>query len=189
MRFSVARAHITDKHMLRSSASRIISEMRPYSEAVCIVMRSQKIGIARSDPYLSSASALSDIDVRRGRIGAKLQHALKDIPVGALFFGLPMQGFGSDDHHGQLIRQRRTIARVVSKLHKLGTTRTWLIPYCLRDRRVSILEARKEQRENEQWDAVGLIGHAGSASASIHAAVALQDLLDEETGGWPNTFG
>ena len=39
------------------------------------------------------------------------------------------------------------------------------------------------------WAAGARSFSAAYVGAEVHAAVALQSLLDEEMGGWPNTFG
>ena len=41
------------------------------------------------------------------------------------------------------------------------------------------------------WDAVGVPQHGPLARVppAVHAAAALQCVLDEEMGGWRNTFG
>ena len=194
-------------------AGRLLSALRPYTEAVCCVhVRRGRIGLARSDPYLSCAIAIGELRAPRPRAAtARLRRALADVPVGLLLLGLPIRRGGSGaavaaattaaaaapptPPRGLAPSRRRALARA------LAAVRPEAVRLCAWDARTSLGSAQREQRINTQWDGVGDLsggrpwaagGSASSARrvcAGTHAAVALQSLLDSEMGGWPNTFG
>ena len=57
------------------------------------------------------------------------------------------------------------------------------------DARTTIADARREAADNDQWVETGVSEVRRRAAPHVHAAVALQAALDQEMGGWPNTFG
>lgn len=195
-------------------AGRVLSSMRAYRDVVCCVCLGERrrssvtIGIARSDSYLSSATAFSTIRVgtaNSGRLGSALRRELADVPVGALLLALPLRGVNSPRRE----RQRRVVARALSALGPGVGSRAralgWRVPKVAWNERTSSLVAWHSQRTNPQWEGVGSLAGArpwaasdapgftakgaSGPCASVHAAVALQGLLDQEMGGWPNTFG
>ena len=192
-------------------ATILLSAMRPYTEVVCCVrLDRRRIGLARSDPYLSCATALPEISSMRGSLSAlraALREALADVPVGLVLFGLPMRrgaggggGVGGGGGGAAHRRQRRLLARALARAAPTLFARAGL--GCAWDKQLSMREARREQRKSEQWDSIGCpdAGRPWAArgggvraerrvGAGVHAAVSLQTFLDEETGGWPNTFG
>jgi hypothetical protein len=102
--------------------------------------------------------------------------------IGLVIVALPLRGRQSVQQ--LVLRSRRLLGRALSRA---GFTR----PQCRMmawDRRLTLDAAQREQRRNELWQIDGLM-HSRTIRPSTHAAVALQDLLDEEMGGWPNTFG
>ena len=74
---------------------------------------------------------------------------------------------------------------------------------CMWDRRLHAATVRDKCTTSDLWEAVGsgLTDAAATAAdlcegglprplpPELDAAIALQDCLDEEMGGWPNTFG
>ncbi len=56
--------------------------------------------------------------------------------------------------------------------------------------RLTILQAQALADNNPLWDEVGLFDSTPDKHpAGMQAAVMLQHMLDEECGGWANTFG
>ena len=138
-----------------------------------------RVGLARSDPYLSKATTMAP--ARPTALG--LRRALySGAQIGLVIVALPLRGRQSVQQ--LVLRSRRLLGRALSRA---GFTR----PQCRMmawDRRLTLEAAQREQRRNELWQIDGLM-HSRTIRPSTHAAVALQDLLDEEMGGWPNTFG
>mmetsp|Transcript_24971 Transcript_24971/g.67000 ORF Transcript_24971/g.67000 Transcript_24971/m.67000 type:complete len:91 (+) Transcript_24971:313-585(+) len=65
---------------------------------------------------------------------------------------------------------------------------------CVWSRRLTEAEVDTNCADNPLWEAIDSARLAERArgtetSAAVMAAITLQDLLDEEMGGWPNTFG
>lgn len=223
----------------------MLSSMPPYSEVVCCVCTTEHrrrsalaagsgrravrarprcrpvLGIARSDPYLCSASAAGELPLRGTTRASSLGYALRaalarEVPAaGAILLALPMQGRPS--RTGRHEWQRRRIVRALQQQQPWcggsGGGRRWRgrVPLIAWDARASLIEASLELRTNILWQGVGslhararpwvakaiptsgrlAIGstRANAPTVDVQAAVALQCLLDAETGGWPNTFG
>lgn len=161
-------------------AGRLLSSMPPYTEVLCVASTGlHRVGLARSDPYLSKATTMAP--ARPTALG--LRRALySGAQIGLVIVALPLRGRQSVQQ--LVLRSRRLLGRALSRA---GFTR----PQCRMmawDRRLTLEAAQREQRRNELWQIDGLM-HSRTIRPSTHAAVALQDLLDEEMGGWPNTFG
>ena len=161
-------------------AGRLLSSMPPYTEVLCVASTGlHRVGLARSDPYLSKATTMAP--ARPTALG--LRRALySGAQIGLVIVALPLRGRQSVQQ--LVLRSRRLLGRALSRA---GFTR----PQCRMmawDRRLTLDAAQREQRRNELWQIDGLM-HSRTIRPSTHAAVALQDLLDEEMGGWPNTFG
>ena len=80
------------------NAGRMLASLPPYSEVICVVShRSRRggapvVGLARSDPYLSTATPLGQVSGSTpGRLSRALRRALSFQPVGALVLGLPLR--------------------------------------------------------------------------------------------------
>ena len=163
--------------------------MRPYSLAVCVVRTSTgAIGVAKSDPYLSTATPIAALALPLA--SEDLHSVLQGLPIGVLVLGLPVcgtEGYAAG---------RRALAESV--LHTSGASTTAVC--CMWDRRLAAATVLDKCAASDLWEAVG----NGLAEASadgvegglprplppeLDAAIALQDCLDEEMGGWPNTFG
>ena len=158
-------------------AGRVLAAMRPYTEVLCLVRTSRScVGLAKSDPYLSSAESLGEVDALRP---LALREAIEGFRVGLVVLGLPLLGNG----HSQTRFHRRHLAQVLAR-HK-----AWRpgVRYLAWDSQLSPDSALRECLTNMQWSAVGRLDEK-PLSAGTQAAVALQNLLDEEMGGWPNTF-
>jgi hypothetical protein len=49
---------------------------------------------------------------------------------------------------------------------------------------------RQQQEEPELWEAVGVpLDGSSKVPPAVQAAASLQSVLDDEMGGWRNTFG
>ena len=105
-------------------------------------------------------------------------------PVGLVVLALPLRGRQAVQQH--VLRSRRLLSRALLRVGSAAwSPRVRLVTW---DKRLTLEGARRERLQNDQWEAVdGLFG--SRVCPSTHAAVALQDLLDAEMGGWPNTFG
>ena len=172
----------------RKSPSLLLSQMTPYSVAVGFVRSGGRLGIAYSDPYLSCATPLASLPTR-----AKpwdVAAALQGIPVGVLVLGLPIRGGqnGSRDDVAAL-------QSMATHLHRQTGSPLGAVQQCVWRRRMSASEVRSQCTDNALWQEIASAvgddcrrGGAGVAPAAM-AAISLQDLLDEEMGGWPNTFG
>ena len=118
-----------------------------------------------------------------------LQQALQDTPVGALLVAAPLQRHSSATTRfprATAALQRSLEARL-ARCSSLG-----LLPRILGPP-TTLAHARTQQLEEpELWEAVGVPLQGGSSSKvppAVQAAAALQSVLDEEMGGWRNTFG
>ena len=162
------------------SASRrvggLLSSMPPYSEVVCFVSTGlRRVGLARSDPYLSRAIAMDAVRLTP----LALRGALATCSVGLVVLALPLRGRHAVPRHVHRLRRAlsRTLARAPGGRPHVAVA--W-------DRRLTLADARRESVRNDLWEIDGLDG--ARVRPSVQAAVALQDLLDEEMGGWPNTY-
>lgn len=183
--------------------------MRPYTEVVAAVCLGRgRVGLARSDPYLSCATQIAELPTTSLRASAHaLRRALTDVPIGLVLVGLPMRrraGYAYAATDADHRRHRRSLARLLLRAVPSLARRAKL---CGWDTRMALSEARHEQLTNEQWEGIGGLDAGAPWSARVprgrpvsaacpwrvcagaHAAVSLQSLLDEEMGGWPNTFG
>ena len=173
------------------------------------------VGLARSDPYLCSANAVGELALRATTRPSSLAYALRAAlaqdatPVGAILLALPMHGRPNrTPRHEQ---QRRVLARSLQRAWSGGTGPRGRVPLIAWDTRSRLFDASLQHRDNILWQGVGSLRGCGrpwaaaavstsgkldmgstratAPSAGTQAAVALQCLLDAETGGWPNTFG
>ena len=169
-----------------------LSRMRPYSIAVCIVRTNAgAIGVAKSDPYLSTATPIAALQASP-LASEDLRSVLQGLPIGAFVLGLPVcgtEGFAAE---------RRALAQSV--LHTNGASTT--AACCMWDRRLAAGTVLDKCATSVLWEAVDhRLADAAIAAdrfedglpcplpPELDAAIALQDCLDEEMGGWPNTFG
>lgn len=174
-----------------ASASHHLRNLRPYTLVLSIIRptcRSRKIGIALSDPYLSCVESSRQLNsVRMLRIGRFIDASR----IGLVVFGLPLRFRNSTLKHAAAAR--RMLARTIGRV-RLGSSNCPAVCY---DKRMTLREAQREERANSQWSALrelrgaatGTQHYERGVALSMHAAVALQNLLDDEYGGWPNTFG
>ena len=100
--------------------------------------------------------------------------------------GLPVQG------QEAFAAGRAALAESVLHMNANGGGTAATVYCALWDRRLAAAEVR-EKCESDLWEAVRR-GFDVTDTSSAHppqldAAVALQDCLDKEMGGWPNTFG
>lgn len=119
-----------------------------------------------------------------------LQQALQDTPVGALLVAAPLQRHGSSGTprfpRATAALQRSLEARL-ARCSSLG-----LLPRILGPPTTLAHSRTQQLEEPELWEAVGVPPLGGSSSKvppAVQAAAALQSVLDEEMGGWRNTFG
>ena len=173
--------------------------MRPYSVALCLVRTSRGIGIAHSDPYLSTATPLATSPA--DATAADLRSLLEGLPVGVVVLGLPTCGHPSRTQSRDEEEDRRVA--LAEHLHAGG-----LLPsstaFSMWDRRLTAEEIRHHCSTSDLWESISSALRASDALPDakgacpsetapllpeLEAAIALQDLLDEEMGGWPNTFG
>ena len=143
--------------------------LRPYTVVVSVCRVGRSIGVAKSDPYLSAATAVGSATRR-----SELRHLLADIPVGAIVIAQPMHGCRAFAH--------RPLAQSLARINRDCRFVAW-------DARATLADARREAADNDQWVETGVSEVRRRAAPHVHAAVALQAALDQEMGGWPNTFG
>ena len=72
---------------------RVLSTMQPYTDVICCVLPgARRLGLARSDPYLSTAHTLADVKGGTPRqLVTRMRDALAGVSVGALLLALPQQ--------------------------------------------------------------------------------------------------
>ncbi len=100
-------------------------------------------------------------------------------------------------HESAEFRSQRTSARVAPAISALADSYleslVGLLPHTHWPARLTILQAQAVAKNNPLWDEVGLCENDDLAAEThpvgVQAAVMLQHLLDEECGGWANTFG
>lgn len=120
---------------------------------------------------------------------------VQDLSIGLLVFGLPSGDLAPSEDFAV---GRRTLAESVLRMHG-GSIASAVC--CTWDRRLSTAAIHEKCATLDLWEPVcdGLAA-AGAMSAfeggaarlvppQLDAAIALQDCLDEEMGGWANTFG
>lgn len=166
--------------------------MRPYSLIASVCRVGRTVGVAISDPYLSCAAPLCAVQSAQP---LAVQEALRRKPIGALLLALPLE-----HHHRPRSRQRRLAALLRRALGtRLSTSAVAIgrLPM-IRAAPTALAEVFGKARDApELWSEVGLPEAQPDASTrlspmlppAVHAAATLQVVLDEEMGGWPNTFG
>ena len=147
----------------------ILATLRPYTVIVSVCRVGRSIGIAKSDPYLSAATAVGS-----ATRWSELRRLLADIPVGAIVVAQPLHGCRAFAH--------RPLAQSLARTNRDCRFVAW-------DARTTLADARREAADNDQWVETGVSEVRRRAAPHVHAAVALQAALDQEMGGWPNTFG
>jgi RNase H-fold protein (predicted Holliday junction resolvase) len=199
--------------MLRaqSLAGRTFAQQVAYTDVYCCVCvpsyrnAAVQLGFAKSDPYLSTATALGTIVGHSpSRLARKLSNMLSRSNVGSLFFALPHQC--ANTRRTQALRWRRGVARALMRQPDLSSLwrRVQFVAWDGRrwhdnnshGRAAWREQGSNEQGSNEQWvDARALSkpwASDASASASsrmlrsepgLQAEVALQSALDQEMGG------
>ena len=176
-------------------ASSVLSTLRPYTEVLCCVRVGRRLGLARTDPYLSCAEAIGEgLPLARAQLSSTLRAALAQLPLGAVALALPLRRTGGPGRPRLATARRRRLVRAITDA---APALRRLRPLAI-DQRLDLVTAAQQQRSNVQWQATGPItqpqhayrsvwGRRARPTASVHAAVALQNLLDEHMGGWPNS--
>ena len=171
----------------RKSPSLLLSKLTPYTVAIGLVRSGRRIGIAYSDPYLSCATPLASLPARA--TPWEVAAVLQGIPVGVVVLGLPpSRSRASSDDAGAL----RSMAM---HLQRQAGSPLVAVQQCVWRRQVSADEVRAQCADNALWQEIASAvaerprGGGGAAAPAVLAAISLQDLLDEEMGGWPNMFG
>ena len=179
-----------------SPLSRALQTMPPYSVALCAVRRGSSLGFAASDPYLSCASPLTVLPVLGG--GLDVHEALRtavgmleeerSLKAGVLVLAPPML-LRDDGADSEAEAARRARDNLVHDTISVSPSRNDYHAVCVREELLSLETARRQLSGPlaDLWEQVGELSSA--AAADVHAAAVLQDVLDEEMGGWPNTFG
>lgn len=170
-----------------------LARMRPYSAALCIVRSRQRIGFAHSDPYLSTATPIATANFDASP--SDLRHLLEDVSVGLIVLGsAPALDFSS--YKEQLILPESVQAISSNSIsccewecnltleevrYHCSTSDHWENVSTALNGSGTMLAKELQERTNQPSHTLLLPHHA--------AAIALQHLLDEEIGGWMNTFG
>jgi uncharacterized alpha-E superfamily protein len=115
--------------------------------------------------------------------------------VGTIVFAQPLtsrwSGGAVDFGHKDIALTHHMLALQLQQHSEVAS-----LPLCVWDRQLTAREVRQKCASEELWEAIAeqwpsewSRRRANAVEPSLLAAVALQDLLDEEMGGWPNTFG
>ena len=108
----------------------------------------------------------------------ELPAALSELRIGALVLAEPLRDRPTPSD--SITSRQQRLLQAILRAGRSEPCVAW-------DRTLSLQCAISRQRENEQWSDVGEL--STKSSFGVHAAVALQDLLDEHMDGWRNTFG
>ena len=187
-RLRKTRRRSTMAHRPAKAAGRVLAGMRPYSLVVSVCRVGRSVGVAISDPYLSCAAPLCTVPSARP---LALQEALRSRPIGALLLGLPLEH--RHRPHGRQRRLAALLRRTLGMRLSLSAVAVGRLP-TIRAAPTALAEVfGKAHDAPELWSEVGLPDKQPDASMrlspAVHAAATLQAVLDEEMGGWPNTFG
>lgn len=161
--------------MIVLSPSVMLSKLTPLKSILCLIKTPVCFGIAVSDPYLSSASAIADVE-RISQVESIIQN---HGGVGAMAFALPLRNSLDDElRQGDLHAIRK----------KMLCREGWNVPIgVVIEEQLSLEEAIQIAEEDpDQWDDIDF----ADKSLSTEAAIALNHFLWIQTGGWrTNTFG
>ena len=170
-----------------------LARMRPYSAALCIVRSRQRIGFAHSDPYLSTGHSIATANFDASP--SDLRHLLEDVSVGLIVLGsAPALDFSS--YKEQLILPESVQAISSNSI----SCCEWECNSRSQKVKISLLDLRPLGKMSAQHSTdpepclqksckKGPTNQVTRCSLPHHAAaIALQHLLDEEIGGWMNTF-
>ena len=113
----------------------VLATLRPYTVLVSVCRVGRSIGIAKSDPYLSAATAVGS-----ATRWSELRRLLSDIPVGAIVVAQPM--------HGCRAFAYRPLAQSLARINDCRFV-AW-------DARTTLADARREAADNDQWLETGV---------------------------------
>ena len=188
-----------------------LRKMRPYSVALCALWSSRHstgsapttelIGYAHSDPYLSTATPLATTNLDAPPVD--MQKLLEEIPPVGLIVLCSIPALDATSSCIQSISARQSLGDSILQsgaLAERGLRCCWwdcdlgaddVLHHCLTsDLWETIRSELFLDRANGGDDHDPMRMPLPLPPAPHHAAaIALQHLLDEEMGGWPNTFG
>lgn len=170
--------------------SSLLSRIPPYSLAISLVRCGPRIGVAHSDPYLSCAQPLTSLPSHI--TPWELASVLRGLRLGLLVFALPLR----ERPNTPSTSTRHAIAdmhEMASRLHRMRGTPVHSVPQCVWARRCTPRVVQEQCSNNALWQEIESARPKHQdfrrMPPAVVAAIALQDLLDEEMCGWPNTFG
>ncbi len=195
---------------LSTKTSLLVRRLTPYKTIACIVPTSTNYsqskssthtttykttptsrtttsklpGVAASDPYLSVANPLRTTHTPRVT-NHELSRLLHDAKVGLLLVAQPL---GRRNERATPGDRRRRDALAGALRRQLGSA----VAVGVVDSSLTRAEVLSKERENPwMWEAVGISTVPRYLPPPLHiqAAAQLQVVLEEESGGWPNTFG
>lgn len=178
----------------------LLARMRPTTRLLGLVSASPPtvlspayFGVAISDEYLSFAQPLQPAALDT----SELVDLLAPHEIGGVALLEPL--FGSRRPAGEAIISWQAALSAAGAASATGDIMLALadMPHSHWPARISPAEAQSMAQDSILWDEVGLpeaFGTGGTCNQQllqpgIEAAAVLQHLLDEECGGWANTFG
>ena len=172
--------------MLLLSAEQLVARLPVYRSLVGLVAVSESLyGVAHSDPYLSCARPAPSVASL-----ASVAALVAKLNCGALVVGLPFAAAGVEHAQRNAQRQQRALAALLRDpaLARSGLLACAFVPA----KQHTAACVAQLHRDSLLWEGTGLeeLGTQGEAhDASVMAAISLQLFLDEQCGGWANTFG
>jgi hypothetical protein len=155
---------------------------------VCVSPRNPpRFGVAVSDPYLSCAQPLFLTNVA----ASALEELIAPNDIGGVALLEPMLLDSARDS-GQPCTSSAAVA--AATFAATGSPLLDSLPHTHWPTSLTRRQAEDMAAENSLWADVGLLCDDPAAvnlevDPGVQAAVMLQHLLDEECGGWANTFG
>jgi hypothetical protein len=164
-----------------------LARMKPYTVALCVLRSRRGYGLASSDPYQSAATPLATLPELDTPMD--IRSMLDGISVGLLVIC-------SFSH--QLLSERQSIAESILQNGAFKSEGLCLTSWECSLTQEDILH---HCATNDLWENISVDLESEAVPPSPdqsmpmplrphqEAAIALQHLLDEEIGGWANTFG
>jgi RNase H-fold protein (predicted Holliday junction resolvase) len=175
----------TDLLRLRAMPSAILlGQLTPTRRLIgavaCELGGTRFLGLSISDPYLSFASPLADFTDR-----GQLCELLSEHDAEGIIIGLPLLPVGKPTTDSAALFQSCVDALEVINRPPIESE----LPISIFEERLTYGAAMQCFEQDPLWDQTGMEADANDISPGVQSAIMLQQFLDENCGGWQNTFG
>jgi RNase H-fold protein (predicted Holliday junction resolvase) len=158
------------------SSVKLLQQLTPTRRLVGAVISDSTLGLSISDPYLSFASPLP-------LVGLQLRKVLAEFDAEGVVIGLPLLPPDGPALGDEAVQLQRCIDALE---HDLSASYSQL-PASIFKERLTAVAAIAKYEQDPLWDETGI--ETDISDADVQSAIMLQQFLDDNCGGWQNTFG